>query len=103
MIEPSEKEPHPEPQKPEDKKKCARRNDVGLLKRPAAKSATADPPVENEKKRGQIISTVEYKSGWKIVKHLTQKGRVYSIWVRPSHGCSFSAKSALENGFEEEI
>lgn len=91
----TEQEPHPEPPKSDKKKKQDR------MKRPSA--ATAEAPVANEGRRGQIISTVEYKSGWKIVKHRTQKGRVYPKWIRPSDDRAFfSAKSATENGFEEE-
>lgn len=94
---PTEQEPHPEPPK-SDKRGPPPPDD--WMKRPAA---TAEPQVGNEGTRGQIISTVEYKSGWKIVKHKTQKGRVYSKWIRPSDGRSFfSAKSASENGFQEE-
>lgn len=99
VVEPKPSEPNAEPS-PEPKAKAPRAMARPATALPVVPEVDEEKPEANDGSRGQIVSTVELKKGWKLVVHRTPKGRDYKKWVSPDGKAFYSVVQAEPHGFE---
>ena len=75
--------------------------DPSVTKKPAAR-AKGKPSPSGAGRATDVIETVNYQGGWKVLKIKTPKGRVYPKFVAGDGTYYFSLKQAEDNGFKNE-
>ena len=92
-------EPDPEIDAENDENK-----NMSSKKRPSAKSkppAKSTPSAKSES-RGNIVSNVDLKDGWKLLTYKTSKGREYKKWLHPNGKDYFFSKvQASKRGLKD--
>lgn len=76
--------------------------DPRALKKPSVSLPVAK--ASKSRPSPKIVSTTEYKGGWKVVVIETKSGRTYSKWLHPDgQQYFFSGTKARDAGFEPEL